>query len=138
MSDLNARFDALRALRTELGAEEARELSESELAEINDSLSMSLTREQIATLIETSDTTLDSVFSDAIAMVEEILTATLPEGQESNALRSVRDDLSGLYSEQLTTIVVDAVARLHPAEHADRRGDHRGQPGGRAAKALSR
>ena len=109
VSDLNARFDALRALRTELGAEEARELSESELAEINDSLSMSLTREQIATLIETSDTTLDSVFSDAIAMVEEILTATLPEGQESNALRSVRDDLSGLYSEQLTTIVVDAV-----------------------------
>ena len=109
VSDLSARFDALRALRTELGAQEARELSESELAEINDSLSMSLTREQIATLIETSDTTLDSIFSDAIAMVEEILTATLPEGQESNALRSVRDDLSGLYSAQLTTIVVDAV-----------------------------
>ena len=109
MRDLNARFDALRALREELGAEEARALSEEELAAINDSLSMSLTREQIATLIETGEDTLESIFADADKLVQEILTATLPEGQETNAIRSIRDDLSGLYSGQLTSLVVEAV-----------------------------
>ena len=109
VSDLNARFQALRNLRGEQTGGSARALSDTELAAINDSLSMSLTREQIAALAETDDGTLEESFAAALEQVREVLDATLPEGQEANALKSIRADLSKLYSVQLTGLVTEAV-----------------------------
>ena len=109
MSDLNVRFDSLRTLREELSAEEARALTDEELEKVNDTLSMSLSREQIATLIETSDATLESAFTAAADAVREVLEATLPEGQEANAVKAIRGDLSQRFSAQLTSIIAEAV-----------------------------
>ena len=109
MRDLTACFQSLRTLRSEQTTAGARALSDSELAAINDSLSASLTREQIAALTETDDEALEEIFAAAMEQVHEVLDATLPEGQEANALKSIRADLSKLYSAQLTGLVTEAV-----------------------------
>ena len=109
INDLTDRFQALRDLLGEQTGGSARALSDTELAAINDTLSMSLTREQIAALAETSDETLEECFAAAVEQVREVLDATLPEGQEANALKSIRADLSKLYSVQLTGLVTEAV-----------------------------
>lgn len=108
-ANLDLQFSTLRSLRESYTTESARSLTDSELAKVNDLTEMNLTRDHLATLTETSSDTIDSIAKYASTIVRQTLESTLPEGQENNALKSLRTDLNQRYSIQLTNVVLEAV-----------------------------
>lgn len=109
MSDLTSELDALKKLRSEMTAEEARALTSSEVTQINEERGTSITSEYLATLIETNDETVDAAFTLVSEEVREILKATLLEGQEYAALMSIRSELNKSYSSSLTGLLLETV-----------------------------
>ena len=115
LSDLEGQFGTLRELRDTTTAETARTMSSSDLAQINESSSLTLTQDSLVTLCETDSDTLERIFTDAAEDVREVLISTLPEGQESAAVKSIRTELAKSYSDQLTELVSEVVrACLRP------------------------
>ncbi len=115
MNDLSQRLSVLRVLHDTYNAESAQEISSKDLTGINEKYSLSMTRDQLVTLVETSTATIDSIFETASGAVRRTLDSTLPEGQENAAIKNIRAELNQQYSTQLTNLVVDAVrACLQP------------------------
>lgn len=109
VTTLELQFGTLRSLRESYTAEAARSLTDSALQEINSLSELTLTRDHLATLAETSIETIDSIFKYTSTSVRQTLESTLPEGQENAALKSIRSDLTQRYSAQLTSVVMEAV-----------------------------
>lgn len=113
--DLNTLFTQMHAIRDSYSTEDARKLTEEQVAKVNNITSLNLTRDHLVTLTETSTETYDSIVADAITAACEALDSTLPEGQEAAAIKSIRNELSQRYSAQLTGIIVDALrTKLQP------------------------
>ena len=109
IANLELQFATLRSLRESYTAESARALTDAELAKVNDLTELTLTRDHLATLAETSSDTVDSIFKYTASIVRQTLDSTLPEGQENAALKNIRTDLNQRYSAQLTNVVLEAV-----------------------------
>ncbi len=112
LTDLSARFDVLRSAYDKwAGAEtdETSSVSDEELTRLNEFLELSLTHDQLNTLLATDRETLEAVFEAALTEVKDTLMSTLPEGQESAAVKNIRAELARKYPTQLVGIVTDLI-----------------------------
>ena len=112
LEDLNARFDMLREAYDQWSgksADDASEVTDAELSAFNESLGLSLTRDQLNTLLATEKQTLENLFEAASTEVNDTLMSTLPEGQESVAVKNIRAELQKKYPTQLVGIVAELI-----------------------------
>ncbi len=112
LTDLSARFDVLRSAYDKwAGAEtdETSSVSDEELTRLNEFLELSLTHDQLNTLLATDRETLEAVFEAALTEVKDTLMSTLPEGQESAAVKNIRAEFARKYPTQLVGIVTDLI-----------------------------
>ena len=112
LTDLSARFDVLRSAYDKwAGAEtdETSSVSDEELTRLNEFLELSLTHDQLNTLLATDRETLEAVFEAALTEVKDTLMSTLPEGQESAAVKNIRAELARKYPTHLVGIVTDLI-----------------------------
>ena len=112
LTDLSARFDVLRSAYDKwAGAEtdETSSVSDEELTRLNEFLELSLTHDQLNTLLATDRETLEAVFEAALTEVKDTLMSTLPEGLESAAVKNIRAELARKYPTQLVGIVTDLI-----------------------------
>ena len=112
LTDLSARFDVIRSAYDKWASTETDEtstVSDEELTRLNEFLELSLTREQLDTLLATDRETLEAVFEAALTEVKDTLMSTLPEGQESAAVKNIRAELARKYPTQLVGIVTELI-----------------------------
>ena len=109
LADLEARFDMLRTAYDEWSGTDAEEVTDAELSAFNEKLGLSLTRDQLNTLLATEKTTLEALFEAASTEVNDKLMSTLPEGQESTAVKNIRTELQRKYPTQLVGIVAELI-----------------------------
>ena len=112
LNDLSARFDVLRSAYNDWSAGEADAqtlISDAELTDLNEKLGFSLTRDQLNTLLATERQTLEALFEAALTEVKGTLMSTLPEGQESVAVKNIRLELTRKYPAQLVGVVTELI-----------------------------
>lgn len=112
LTDLSARFDVLRSAYDKwasMETDETSSVSDEELTRLNEFLELSLTRDQLNTLLATDRETLEAVFDAALTEVKDTLMSTLPEGQESAAVKNIRAELARKYPTQLVGIVTELI-----------------------------
>ena len=112
LNDLSARFDVLRSAYNDWSAGEADAqtlISDAELTDLNEKLGFSLTRDQLNTLLATERQTLGALFEAALTEVKGTLMSTLPEGQESVAVKNIRLELTRKYPAQLVGVVTELI-----------------------------
>ena len=112
LNDLSARFDVLRSAYNDWSAGEADAqtlISDAELTDLNEKLGFSLTRDQLNTLLATERQTLEALFEAALTEVKGTLISTLPEGQESVAVKNIRLELTRKYPAQLVGVVTELI-----------------------------
>ncbi len=112
LNDLSARFDVLRSAYNDWSAGEADAqtlISDGELTDLNEKLGFSLTRDQLNTLLATERQTLEALFEAALTEVKGTLMSTLPEGQESVAVKNIRLELTRKYPAQLVGVVTELI-----------------------------
>ena len=112
LTDLSARFDVLRSAYDKwasMETDETSSVSDEELMRLNEFLELSLTRDQLNTLLATDRETLEAVFDAALTEVKDTLMSTLPEGQESAAVKNIRAELARKYPTQLVGIVTELI-----------------------------
>ena len=109
LADLDARFSLLRAAYDEWSGTDAAEVTDAQLSAFNEKLGLSLTRDQLNTLLATEETTLEALFEAASAEVGDTLMSTLPEGQESAAVKNIRAELQRKYPAQLVGIIAELI-----------------------------
>ena len=112
LNDLSARFDVLRSAYNDWSAGEADAqtlISDGELTDLNEKLGFSLTRDQLNTLLATERQTLEALFEAALTEVKGTLMSTLPEGQESVAVKNIRLELPRKYPAQLVGVVSELI-----------------------------
>ncbi len=112
LNDLSARFDVLRSAYNDWSAGEADAqtlISDAELTNLNEKLGFSLTRDQLNTLLATERQTLEALFEAALTEVKGTLMSTLPEGQESVAVKNIRLELTRKYPAQLVGVVTELI-----------------------------
>lgn len=112
LNDLSARFDVLRSAYNDWSAGEADAqtlISDAELTDLNEKLGFSLTRDQLNTLLATERQTLEALFEAALTEVKGTLMSTLPEGQESVAVKNIRLELTRKYPVQLVGVVTELI-----------------------------
>ena len=112
LNDLSARFDVLRSAYNDWSAGEADAqtlISDAELTDLNEKLGFSLTRDQLNTLLATERQTLEALFEASLTEVKGTLMSTLPEGQESVAVKNIRLELTRKYPAQLVGVVTELI-----------------------------
>ena len=112
LNDLSARFDVLRSAYNDWSAGEVDAqtlISDAELTDLNEKLGFSLTRDQLNTLLATERQTLEALFEAALTEVKGTLMSTLPEGQESVAVKNIRLELTRKYPAQLVGVVTELI-----------------------------
>lgn len=112
ISDIEAAFNNLIAIRSETTSEQAVGITDEQLKTLNEGLSHSITREQLLMLVDAEDDTLKSLFTQVLTSVRETLNSTLPEGQENSAISRISRALtSDGYSRDLISLCTDIMRK---------------------------
>lgn len=111
MADMEDTLEALRAALAAMTPEILGETSQDTLDHMNRQLSLNLSREQYAALLEADDEVLEQLFNEATGLVRSLLNNTLLEGQENAAIGSLTRSLAATgYAPQLVNVAAE-VAR---------------------------
>lgn len=106
---LNDRLNRLVDMCSELKALDSKNPSKSQIQSVSERYALNLTDDHIAILLETDDTTLHQVVSEALRRSREVLDASVLEGQESTALKSIRSPLASSFDSRLTNVILSIV-----------------------------
>lgn len=112
LNDLSSRFDVLRSAYDKWATADTNDessVSDAELTRLNEFLELSLTHDQLNALLATDQQTIEDAFEMALAEVKDTLMSTLPEGQESTAVKNIRTELARKYPTELVSVVTDLI-----------------------------